>query len=491
MPRYRALQSLQSRISEGFIEPYLNKNRTLPTQRFSNQCGVLLSQTCSIPLTWTAVTNSLGLRSSYAKFPSTGRKYLSSSSKKDYYELLGVSRNASQAEIKKAYYRLAKEYHPDSGPKGDKNKFMEIGEAYEVLSDEKKRAIYDQYGREGVRASDAGGDPRSSAGFEGFSAGGFTSAEEIFREFNEFFGGRGFGPFAGAGRRGGSQTAVRGSDVEVRTSLDFMEAAKGCEKEVRYAGKVECSSCGGTGSSSKGMATQACTSCGGSGTEAFSQGFFAFETTCRKCGGSGQIIRDPCGACNGTGVTSGTRTVRVKVPPGVDNGTTLRVSKKGEAGLRGGGAGDLFVRLTIAEDEYFHREGADLHVVAPITFAQAALGGSTRVRTLDGEVEVKISAGTQSNDVKVIRGRGLPKIGSGGYGNQHIHFQVIVPSRLTPRQRELIEELAKEDPENLHSSTYTNGRGGVGMAKHFFQKLRGIFGRDSYGENSQSKEGTG
>ncbi|KAK4526634.1 hypothetical protein GAYE_SCF26G4550 [Galdieria yellowstonensis] len=419
------------------------------------------------------------------------KRWYSSGSKRDYYEILGVPRNASQQEIKKAYYRLAKEYHPDSGPKGDKNKFMEIGEAYEVLSDEKKRSIYDQYGREGVRAADAGGDARSSAGFEGFGPGGFASAEEIFREFNEFFGGRGFGPFTAGGRRPGSQTAVRGSDVELRISLDFMEAAKGCEKEVRFTGKVECSKCNGSGSSSKGMATQACTACGGSGTEAFSQGFFAFETTCRKCGGSGQIIRDPCGACNGTGVTTGSRSVRVKIPPGVDTGTTLRVAKKGEAGLRGGGAGDLFVRVYVAEDDYFHREGADLHVVAPITFAQAALGGTVRVRTLDGEVEVKIPPGSQSNDMKVIRGRGLPKIGSGGYGNQYVHFQVVVPTQLSPKQRQLIEELAKEDPEVLYSTSSANGRGGRSMAKHFFQKLRDMFGKENHSDKSQTKEGTG
>ncbi|BAM80869.1 probable chaperone protein DnaJ [Cyanidioschyzon merolae strain 10D] len=390
---------------------------------------------------------------------------------RDPYEVLGVPRNATLAEIKKAYYRLAKEHHPDSG--GDKSKFAEINAAYELLSDEKKRKQYDRYGfRED-------GEGASASGFE-YAPG--SGAEDILRQFREFFGSMADETASGAGPMGsGFGFFARGADVEVPLVLSFMEAARGTEKTVQVSAAVECRACRGTGSSGGRTEWSPCAQCGGTGQESYQRGFFAFQSTCRRCGGSGRRLRNPCSTCTGSGVTPGLRRVAVRVPAGVDSGYSLRVSGKGEAAPHGGTPGDLYVRIQVEDDPYFHREGPHLHVVAPISFADAALGGAVRVRTLDGEAEVKIPPGTQPDDVRVMRAKGLPRpgIGTAERGNQYVHFRLRVPTSLTSRERELIEELRQIEQQRRGNrpseAAYDSDANEEAGSKNFFRRLKSLF----------------
>jgi molecular chaperone DnaJ len=394
---------------------------------------------------------------------------VSAAAPRDPYQVLGVSRNATLAEIKKAYYRLAKEHHPDSG--GDKAKFAEINAAYELLSDENKRKQYDRYGFRD--------DAEGAAGFENASGMG---AEDILRQFREFFGGMTEESSAGVGSMGsGFGFFGHGADVEVPLVLSFMEAARGTEKTVQVSAAVECRACRGTGASGGRTEWNACPQCGGTGQESYQRGFFAFQSTCRQCGGTGRRLRNPCSSCSGSGIVSGVRRVAVRVPAGVDSGFSLRMSGKGEAAPRGGTPGDLYIRIQVQDDPYFHREGPHLHVVAPISFADAALGGSVRVRTLDGEAEVKIPPGTQPDDVRVMRGRGLARPGAGASdrGNQYVHFRLRVPTSLTPRERELIEELRqielqRRGSRSNDSADDTDASDEAG-SKNFFRRLKSLF----------------
>eukprot|EP00761_Pharyngomonas_kirbyi_P006699 gb/GECH01006707.1/.p1 GENE.gb/GECH01006707.1/~~gb/GECH01006707.1/.p1 ORF type:complete len:500 (+),score=84.07 gb/GECH01006707.1/:1-1500(+) len=380
---------------------------------------------------------------------------------KDYYSILGVDRNASTDEIKKAYKKLAKKYHPDLNKSSDaKDRFSEVSEAYEVLGDEKKRKQYDMtgsaegFGFEGDPFSGFGGGPFGfgGGGFEGFAGGSFD-AEDLF---SEMFG-------AGGGRRRRKNT---GDDVHVTVRLSFREAAFGTRKEVKFRGAVSCKSCGGSGSKSGKL--KSCDTCKGTGVETGQAGFFRVEQTCRSCGGTGSILKDPCGTCGGSGNTHEMRNVEINVPPGVDTGVNLRLSNEGDPAPGGKGSrGNLYVQVQVDPDPIFKRDGSDVHVEVPITISQALLGSTVSVPTLNGEVEVRVPSGTQSGERRVLRSKGIKKTSSYGYGNQYIYFIVQIPRSLSPEQRKLIEEYAKHE----HPVSTKEGGG-----SSFFSRMKDYFG---------------
>lgn len=349
--------------------------------------------------------------------------------KRDYYEVLGVSRDATQEEIKKAYRRLAREAHPDvnkDDPRAEE-KFKEINEAYEVLSDPQKRAAYDRFGH-------AATDPSYAANAEGFDFGGFEGFGDIFEMF---FGG------GGARRRSGPQ---RGGDLRYDLEISFEEAAFGLETTIEVPRTEACAACRGSGAKS-GTAVQTCPVCRGSGQVQFAQttafGRFVNVRTCDRCRGEGRVIETPCPECQGRGRVRRTRKINVKIPPGVDNGFRLRVPGEGEAGVRGGPPGDLYVYLYVKPHHSFKREGDDIHTEVELTFAQAALGTTLRVETLDGPAELKIPEGTQTGTVFRLRGRGVPRLRGSGRGDHLVRVVVRTPTRLTSEQRELLRRLAE------------------------------------------------
>jgi molecular chaperone DnaJ len=358
-----------------------------------------------------------------------------SASRRDHYAVLGVSRKASAAELKKAYYRLAKQHHPDATG-GDPGRFAEINSAYEVLSDSGKRRLYDDYGHDGVAAADAGADPRATG----------PSPEDILRDFGAFFsgGGMGMGGMSQHSRRAVDDPEP-GADKQTIVTLEFMEAAAGVQRPVRVSAARTCGDCRGSGKN-RNTSIVKCPDCRGQGHVTGSGGLFGTVImTCGRCDGAGDILKNPCGNCSGSGTVSGTRETPVTFPAGTDNGMVLRVPGGGADGIRGGTPGDLYIQVRVKEDDYFHREGKSLHVVAPISISQASLGGHVRVRTVDGEEEVAVSPGTQSDDTTVLRGRGLRSVNSSRRGDQKVHFKVVVPTRLSDKQRELLEELANLD----------------------------------------------
>ena len=350
--------------------------------------------------------------------------------KRDYYEVLGVSRDAQPAEIKKAYKRLAMEYHPDQNPGNAvaEEKFKELVEAAKVLSDPEKRQLYDQYGHAGPR----------QAGFQG--AGGM---EDILSHFAEMFGGMGFG-FGGGGGRG--PRVEQGDDLQTQMSITFIEAARGCQKPLDLQRLIHCSACKGSGGKA-GAAPTTCGTCRGRGQVASNQGFLTIATTCPTCRGRGTIVRDKCEECRGSGFERLQETVSVNVPAGIDDGQTLRVPGKGQAGANGGPAGHLYVTFHVEEDARFERSGDDLHTQVPLTFAQAALGARVKVPTLDGPIDLDVASGTQPGTVKVLRGRGLPNVHGRGVGDLAVRFTISVPRKLSAEQERLVNELAKLDPE--------------------------------------------
>jgi molecular chaperone DnaJ len=372
--------------------------------------------------------------------------------KRDYYEVLGVSRDAGEDELKKAYRRQAIQFHPDRNP-GDKQaeeRFKEVNEAYQVLSDAEKRAQYDRYGHaafEGMRAA---------GGFGGFGGFDFTQGfEEVFSDI--------FGDFFGAGRTGGR--ARRGEDLRYDLEIDFEEAARGAEKTIKLSRFMLCEVCKGTRSAGPG-GIRSCPNCRGSGHVRMQQGFFSISTTCGQCRGEGKIIVEPCAACHGQGRTRKMQSLSVRIPPGVDNGSRLRVGGAGEAGLSGGSPGDLYVVIHVREHPIFLRQGNDVVVEVPVSFPQAALGTEVEVPTLDGKVKVKIVSGTQSGKVMRLKGKGIPDLHGYGRGDQLVKVIVETPRRLNPRQRELLEEFARISGEELHHP----------MAKGFVDKIREMFG---------------
>jgi molecular chaperone DnaJ len=352
--------------------------------------------------------------------------------KRDYYEVLGVQRNASEAEIKKAYRRLAMKLHPDRNP-GDKTaeaKFKEANEAYEMLADAQKRAAYDQFGHAGVDPNMAGG-ARGAGGFYGAGAGGASFADIFGDVFGDIFG-------AGGGRRGGG--ANRGADLRYTLDLTLEEAVRGTEVRIRVPTLESCETCHGTGAK-PGTQAATCPTCGGHGQVRMQQGFFSIQQTCPACRGSGKVIKSPCETCHGQGRLQTTKTLSVKVPAGVDEGDQIRLAGEGEAGEGGGPVGDLYVQVRLKPHDLFKRDGDDLHCEMPISFATAALGGEIEIPTLDGRASLKIPAGTQTGKLFRLRGKGVRNVRSHETGDLYCHASVETPVGLSKRQKELLEEL--------------------------------------------------
>ena len=349
--------------------------------------------------------------------------------KSDYYEVLSVSRTATDGELKTAYRKLAMQFHPDRNPgnKAAEERFKECSEAYQVLSDPEKRAAYDRYGHAGVGAAGAGaGNP-------------FANAQDIGDIFGDIFGEM-FGGAAGRGR-GGSR-AQRGRDLRYDQTIDFAEAVFGKEIEVSLKRMEPCDTCDGTGTrSNKGPAV--CKQCGGRGQVRFQQGFFSVARTCTTCGGTGQVITDPCTACHGDGRVEKPHSVRVSVPAGVEEGTRIRYNGGGDAGRFGGPAGDLYIVLTVKPHPFFERDGNDLHCVVPVSFTQAALGDELPISTLDGETQLKVPEGTQSGKEFRLRAKGVPYLNEHGRGDLIVQIQVQTPKKLTREQRELLRQLGE------------------------------------------------
>ena len=357
--------------------------------------------------------------------------------KRDYYEVLGVARNAPEAEIKKAYRRLAMKLHPDRNPddKTAEAKFKEANEAYEILSDAQKRAAYDQFGHAGVDPSMAGGGRGPGGGFYGAGAGaGGASFADIFGDvFGDIFGGAG-----GGGRR--SQAGYRGADLRYNLELSLEEAVRGTEVRIRVPTLEVCETCHGSGAKA-GTSASTCATCGGHGQVRMQQGFFSIQQTCPNCRGSGKVIKSPCEACHGQGRVKATKTLSVKVPAGVDEGDQIRLAGEGEAGESGNPSGDLYVQVRLKPHDLFKRDGDDLHCEMPISFVTAALGGEVEIPTLDGRATLKIPTGSQTGKVFRLRGKGVRNVRSGEVGDLYCHASVETPVNLSKRQKELLEEL--------------------------------------------------
>lgn len=348
-----------------------------------------------------------------------------STTKRDYYEVLTVQRGADGSEIKKAYRRLAMEHHPDRNPgdKASEERFKELAEAYEVLSNDEKRQLYDQHGHSGPQR----------AGFQGFSG-----VEDILSHFADFFG----GGFSGGGR-GGREPA--GADLEGEVQVTLAEAARGVAKELTYDRLIACKGCGGSGAKAGSGATT-CGPCGGRGQVAHNQGIFMIATTCPTCRGRGQVVKDKCEDCRGAGLERLRETVSVTVPAGIDEGQTLRLTGKGQTAA-GGRPGHLYVHVRVEADPRFERAGDDLITEIPLSFAQATLGTTVKVPLVDGDpVDLEVRAGTQPGAMMVMRGRGMPNVHGRGRGDLGVRLLVRVPDKLSDEQRRLVEELAKLDP---------------------------------------------
>lgn len=357
--------------------------------------------------------------------------------KHDYYEVLGVPRDADEAAIKKAYRALALKHHPDRNPgrKDSEEKFKEAAEAYAVLADAEKRARYDRFGHAGVGS--ASGGPFGG----GFNPDVFSGFEDILGNIFGFSMGDLFGQ-AGGRSRGGAR---RGADLRYDLEIDLLEAARGAEKDIDVPRLEACDECHGSGS--KSGARTACRACGGRGQIHRQQGFFTLSQTCGACGGTGQVVKDPCASCRGEGRKRATRHLKVRIPPGVDNGVRLRMAGEGEGGQLGGRAGDLYVFLSVRDHPDFRREGPHLFSAAAITVTQAVLGSEIVVPTLEGTARITVPAGTQSGTTFALRGKGLPSLDGGGRGDLYVTVALRVPERLTRRQREIFESLREiEEP---------------------------------------------
>lgn len=361
---------------------------------------------------------------------------------KDYYNILGVPKTASQEEIKKAFRKLAHQHHPDKGG-GSEEKFKEINEAYQTLSDTQKREQYDQFGTTFEGGAGAGG-----ANWQDFAQGGPFGGFRTNVDFNDIgdlFGDM-FGFGSGRGRRG--RKRKDGRDLEIDTAIEFIDAVRGVAKRITLEKLQECESCRGSGSEGKG-GVKTCSTCDGTGVVEQAQrtffGTFTSQTVCPKCQGEGSVIEKPCSKCRGEGRTLKEHTFEITIPAGVAEGTTLRMEGKGEAGLRGAAAGNLFITVHIKPDSRFRREHDDIHSDTSITLPQAVLGDSMRVATVDGLVEVKIPSGTQSATVIRLKGKGMPHLEGAGRGDHLLHVTVAVPTRLSRKQKELYETLAREE----------------------------------------------
>ncbi len=373
-------------------------------------------------------------------------------SKRDYYEVLGVNRDAPEDEIKKAYRKLAMKYHPDRNPdsKEAEEKFKEAKEAYEILSEPEKRAAYDQYGHAGV-------DP-SAGGAGGFGGQGFGSFADAFGDiFGDIFGGGG-----GRGRGG----VYRGADLRYNLEVTLEEAARGCEKQIRIPSMESCDVCNGSGAK-PGTQPKTCNTCGGHGQVRMQQGFFSIQQTCPTCHGTGKVIPEPCTACHGVGRVKKQKTLSVKIPAGVDEGDRIRLSGEGEPGQAGGPSGDLYVVIHQKAHGVFQRDGSDLHCEMPISFTVAALGGEIEIPTLDGKAKIKISPETQTGKVYRLRGKGIKGVRSSVFGDLMCHVVVETPVNLTERQKQLLHEF--EEINQADSETHQP------RAKSWMDKVREFF----------------
>ena len=372
-------------------------------------------------------------------------EFLAANTKRDYYEVLGVARVASDVEIKSAYRKLAMTYHPDRNPNNPEaeDKFKEITEAYAILADGEKRTLYDRFGHAGL-----GGSAGGPAGFD----------PAIFQDFGDIFGDIfGFGDMFGQGGRRRSR-AQRGADLREDLHLEFEEAVFGVDKQVNVRRHETCDACRGTGAA-PGKAPVSCRSCNGRGQVRYQQGFFSIARTCPACQGAGNVITDPCPKCKGEGRLMRERVVETKVPAGVEDGTRIRFSGLGEAGAFSGPAGDLYIVLHVKEHAFFEREGNDLHCVVPISFPQAALGTEIMIPTLEGEHKLKVPEGTQSGTSFRIRSKGVPILNSHGKGDLYVEVRIQTPAKLNKRQRELVAELAQLSPvENKPQNRTLLGR---------------------------------
>jgi len=381
--------------------------------------------------------------------------------KRDYYEVLGLQKGASDDEIKKAFRKLAKQYHPDINHEPDaETKFKEINEAYQVLSDPDKRSKYDRFGHAGIDPSYGAG----GGGYGGFS-GGFDGID-LGDIFGDIFGG--FGGFGGGTRSSSNASAPRkGSDIAVQLEIGFMEACKGVAHDINVTRVEPCDECGGTGAK-KGTTAKTCPDCHGTGRISVQQrtmfGSMMSQRPCMKCGGTGKIIDNPCGKCSGKGTVSAKKTITVNVPAGIDDGMTLNVRSQGNIGANGGQRGDLKVRIKVREDPLFQRDGNDIWIDFPITYAQAALGADIDVPTIDGTVSYSVPAGTQPGTVFRFRGKGVQKLqrAEGDRGDQKVRISVEVPKNLSKKQREALQ--AFED--TLEPKNY-------GRRTSFFDKFKG------------------
>lgn len=376
--------------------------------------------------------------------------------KRDYYEALGIARNASEAEIKKAYRRMAMKFHPDRNP-GDKaaeEKFKEVQEAYEVLSDARKRAAYDQFGHAGV-------DPAAAAGAGAGAFGAGASFSDIFGDiFGDVFG----------GARGPGGHPQRGADLRYNLELTLEEAVRGTTVKIRVPTLVHCKECSGSGAR-KGTSHTTCGTCGGIGQVRVQQGFFSLQQTCPRCRGTGQTIADPCPACQGHGRIQEHKTLSVKVPAGVDTGDRIRLSGEGEAGVGSAPPGDLYVHVKVKEHPIFTRDGSDLYCEMPISFAAAALGGELEVPTLDGRVKIKVNPETQTGRLFRLRGKGVRSVHGGEVGDLLCRVVVETPINLSNRQKELLRELedSLKASEEQHAPRSTSWFAGV---KKFFEDMK-------------------
>jgi molecular chaperone DnaJ len=370
-------------------------------------------------------------------------------SKRDYYDVLGVKKNADEAALKAAFRKAAMQCHPDKNP-GDKaaeHKFKELNEAYQVLSDSQKRAAYDRFGHQAFEHGGAGGPG-------GFGEGFASSMSDIFEDL--------FGDMMGRGRRGGGRG--RGADLRTDVEIALEEAYRGKTASVRMPTPVTCDVCSGSGAK-PGSKPRACATCGGHGRVRAMQGFFAIERTCPTCQGRGEVIEDPCSACKGQGRVTKDRTLSVNIPAGVEDGTRIRLAGEGEAGAKGGPAGDLYIFLSVRAHPFFQRDGADLYCRVPISMVTAALGGEFEVPTLDGgTAKVKVPEGAQSGKQFRLRGKGMPVLRSRDVGDLYIQAVVETPQNLTRRQRELLREFEKESSRE----TQPESAGFFGKMKDFF-----------------------
>jgi molecular chaperone DnaJ len=367
-------------------------------------------------------------------------------SDRDYYEILGLARNADLSEIKKAYRKAAVRFHPDKNP-GDasaEERFKEAAEAYAVLSDPEKRRIYDQFGRAGL-----GG----RGGFPGFD-------QDIFADFSDILGDLfGLGGIFGGGRT--RRRANAGRDLRYDLEIEFEEAVRGMETRIQVPRLETCSDCGGTGAAEGGSET--CSQCAGRGQVAFQQGFFTIARPCGACRGTGRRITRPCDPCGGQGRVQRERTLRIRIPAGVDEGTRIRMSGEGEGGVEGGPPGDLYVVLHVRDHAVFQRQDREIHALLPLSFSQAALGAELKVPTIDGEQDLSIPAGTQSGTTFRMKGLGVPAINSSARGDHYITVQVVTPKRLSEEQRELLRQLAEHEEDDTEEPG-------------LFERVKNIFG---------------